>query len=108
MTSKYLNLDNFSQINEILKLDKAIIFKHSTQCPISADALAEFESFLSEDPAVMAYYVDVIKDRSLSQKIAQTFNIQHESPQILILERGKVKFNTSHRNIKKQTLLSSI
>ena len=109
MTLKYLAISDFSEINQVLTKEKAIIFKHSTQCPISSSAFEEFNSFLQTNPQnISAYYVDVIKDRPVSLKIAETLNVQHESPQVIILENGKVKFHTSHRNISKDLLIASI
>jgi bacillithiol system protein YtxJ len=35
----------------------------------------------------------------LSQMIAEKTRIKHESPQIILLEKGKVKWNASHWNI---------
>ncbi len=45
------------------------------------------------------HYLDLINYRSLSNKIAETFGVNHESPQVLIIKDGTCVFDESHMGI---------
>lgn len=76
-----------------------IIFKNSTSCYISKMALKNFERSFTNPTGVDCYRVDVKKDRLVSLDIADRFQVQHESPQLLLIADGKVVFHTSHEGI---------
>lgn len=102
---------NYSELTQLSKVDSLksakndfLIFKHSTQCSISLSAFGEFKDFLATNPSLECYYVDVIKDRPVSQHIAAVFDVQHESPQVLVVKNGSVIFSCSHRAISREKL----
>ena len=101
-------LHSIEELHEFVKQPgKHLLFKHSTTCPISAKAHEEFQSFVSEnDPS--AAIVHVIEDRPVSNQIAEDFGIQHESPQIFLIENGEVRWNTSHWKIKKDAIKEAL
>lgn len=68
-----------------------VIFKHSTTCPISAAAYDEMEQFKGE-----VALVDVQRAQELSKEIENKTGIRHESPQVIVLGKGKVVWNASH------------
>jgi bacillithiol system protein YtxJ len=45
------------------------------------------------------YYLDLIRHRELSNKIAERFSVQHESPQVLLIRKGECVFDESHNGI---------
>lgn len=58
---------------------------------------------------VSPYFLDLIAYRNISNLVADTLDVVHESPQILILKNGKCIYDSSHINIsydviKAQTL----
>ena len=77
-----------------------IIFKHSPSCSISAMAKYEMESI---DDSVFdtadVNYVDVIRNRPLSQLIAHQLDVRHESPQLIYIKDGEVKWHGSHSHV---------
>lgn len=75
-----------------------VVFKHSTQCPISAAAYRQMESF-SNAVATPVCLVRVIEERALSNKIAERFRVRHQSPQVLVLKSGSVIWQASHYDI---------
>jgi bacillithiol system protein YtxJ len=87
-----------------------IYFKHSTRCPISAGAKIEMDSFLrhnDKDGDLNYEYelIDVIGNRERSNEIAQSFGIEHESPQIIITDNNnKVIWHASHRAITEESI----
>ena len=104
----YTEITSTQQWKEILKKSKEeelLIFKHSTTCPISANAYGAFASF--ESP-VDKYLVNVLHSRPVSNEIAKDLTIQHESPQAILVKDGKGIWNASHWDITKEALHGAI
>ncbi|MBA4492825.1 bacillithiol system redox-active protein YtxJ [Paenactinomyces guangxiensis] len=103
---KFQQLTNSQQIDDVLKYSKVLLFKHSTTCPISANAYSELEEFSRSEEAndVNIAVVYVIEDRPVSNEIAERFQIKHESPQALFIQSGKVVWHASHWNITEDAL----
>ncbi|AZA57616.1 bacillithiol system redox-active protein YtxJ [Chryseobacterium shandongense] len=79
---------------------KIAIFKHSTSCFISKTVLKNFEKEIeNSDRKPELYFLDLLAHRSISNKIAADLNIRHESPQLLVIENGKVVNSASHQHI---------
>ena len=97
-------LETTEKLQEIIKnSDSApvLIFKHSTCCSISSMALSRFERQWNQEKMgkVQPYYLDLIQHRNISNLIAEELNINHESPQVLLVENGKCIYNASHSAI---------
>ncbi len=100
----WIDLNHPSQLEEIKKLSElqpVLIFKHSTRCSISATALNRLErSWKDEDMKEMkSYYLDLLSYRPISNSIAQEFDVYHQSPQALLIYKGKCVYNSSHFDI---------
>jgi bacillithiol system protein YtxJ len=77
-----------------------IIFEHSPTCGISAQSHHELSDWLAaHDASVPAYLVDVRAQRALSAAIASRFGIRHESPQLLLVHGGIVRWHGSHWHV---------
>ncbi len=87
-----------------------LYFKHSTRCPISAYAKMEVDKFLEEKPGDVEFeLIDVIAERDRSNQLAEKLDVQHESPQaILVSDDGAVLWHNSHRRVNKQAILDAI
>ncbi len=77
----------------------AVVFKHSTRCPVSRTAQREVERFLDDRPDVPVYLVDVIHNRTLSRALAARTGVRHESPQTIVLREGAVAWYGSHYQV---------
>ena len=75
-----------------------LIFKYSTRCSISSMALNRFER-AAPPTGIDFYFLDLIKYRNLSHIVAETFKVQHESPQVLLIKNGECVYNESHSGI---------
>ncbi|MEO5651010.1 MAG: bacillithiol system redox-active protein YtxJ [Ginsengibacter sp.] len=75
-----------------------VIFKHSTRCSVSSMAKNRLDKKEQSD-GMDFYYLDLIKHRNISNKIAADFKVPHQSPQILIISNGKSIYNESHSGI---------
>jgi bacillithiol system protein YtxJ len=90
-----------NEVQEIIKSSASrpqVIFKHSTRCSISSVAKGRLERS-KVPPNADFYYLDLISFRNISNKIAQIFNIHHESPQILVIKNGECIYDDSHMGI---------
>lgn len=93
-------LTSIDQLEEVLSNDsKIIIFKHSTRCSISSFALKNFEKEFKEREEISCFLVDLLNYRDVSNKIAEKTGITHESPQVFLIENGKVLHSASHEQI---------
>lgn len=54
------------------------------------------------------YYLDLRAYRELSNLIATTFDVEHESPQILIIDKGKSVYDRSHGEINPPEIFERI
>lgn len=80
--------------------NKIAIFKHSTSCFISKTVLRNFESEIRElGTGVDLYFLDLLAYRPISNKIAEDFDVTHQSPQLIVIENGKAVNNASHQDI---------
>lgn len=76
-----------------------LLFKHSTRCAISRMVLKQFERDYNLDDAVIPYFLDLLQHRDISNAIANQFEVQHQSPQLIVIKEGKAVFNASHESI---------
>jgi bacillithiol system protein YtxJ len=98
--------DQLEIIREESKIQPIVIFKHSTTCNISAMMLNRLERNWKTDEAssVKPYFLDLKAHRSVSNKVASFFDVEHESPQMLIIRNGKPVDVTSHYDIDFQNV----
>jgi bacillithiol system protein YtxJ len=97
----WINLEKELQLNEIIeqsRLQPVVIFKHSTRCSISAMAMNRLDRANNVD-TITWYYLDLIAHRNISNRIAETFSVAHESPQILLIKNGECIYEESHNGI---------
>jgi len=87
-----------AKVKDLSKTKPQLIFKHSTRCSISSMAKNRLEKGTAPEN-VDFYYLDLIKHRNLSQKVAEIFDVSHESPQILLIKNGECIYDESHSGI---------
>lgn len=101
-------LTSLEQVSEIASESRqipVIIFKHSTRCGISRMALKGFESGYAIDPEkAKPYYLDLLNHRDISNAVADTFGVYHESPQLILIKDGKAIYHESHGDISAKEL----
>ena len=108
----WIPLKETSQLKEIIELSKekiVVIFKHSTRCGISSGVLSKFEKATDASIETVAfYYLDLIQYRNLSNEIAKTFNVHHQSPQAIVIKNGEVIKHASHYDIISNLLIENL
>lgn len=99
--------DQLSVIEERSKQAPQVIFKHSTRCSISSVAKSRLEKGVP--PAnTDFYFLDLIAHRNLSNAVAQTFNVYHESPQVLVISNGECVYDESHMGISMREISEQV
>jgi bacillithiol system protein YtxJ len=54
------------------------------------------------------YYLDLIAHRDVSAAIADTFDVHHESPQVVVVVNGEATYDASHMEITVSDLMSEV
>ncbi|SDH46923.1 bacillithiol system redox-active protein YtxJ [Alteribacillus bidgolensis] len=103
-------MEDWEHILEKSNEQAVMIIKHSTACPISADAWEEVQAGVEEmsESEAEFVFVKVIESRPVSQKIADDIEIKHESPQAILVKNKKAVWDTSHSDITKQAIQSAV
>lgn len=105
----WIHLTEEAQLKEITQKSSTkpqVIFKHSTRCSISGVALQRLQKGAQPED-VDFYFLDLIAYRSLSNMVAQSFKVQHESPQVLIIKNGECVYDESHLSISMDDILEN-
>jgi bacillithiol system protein YtxJ len=75
-----------------------IVYKHSTTCGISATAAKEVRAM---ETALPIYWINVREQRDLSNWVAETYDVTHESPQLILIRGGKPEKVWSHYEVNR-------
>ena len=89
-------------------VEPVLIFKHSRTCGTSAEAHEEVSTLLAGTLEAPVYLVDVRSARQVSNAITERFGIRHESPQVLLLEGGRVRWSASHYHVNEREILQAL
>ncbi|MGA2974432.1 MAG: bacillithiol system redox-active protein YtxJ [Spirochaetia bacterium] len=81
--------------------EDCLVFKHSTACPISASASQEVKAMKT---ALPIYWINVREQRDLSNWVAETYGIAHETPQLILINGGKPRQVWSHYEINRSNV----
>jgi bacillithiol system protein YtxJ len=91
-------LNELEQANNLSHSKPILIFKHSTRCSISSAALGRMQRGWDLHLAPM-YYLDLIQFRNISNAVSQLYNVEHQSPQVMVIKDGKCIHHASHFDI---------
>lgn len=92
---QFIPIESEAQLEEIAKAKGYnVIFKHNTTCPISKGVRAKFEQEANSLTNVHSvYFLDLLAHRNISDAIADKFNVEHQSPQLLLIKDGTCTYN---------------
>lgn len=100
-------LASLQDLEDLLaRREKAVVlFKHSTQCPLSAMAYAEYKDVVRAEPDAAVFgFLDLLAHRDLSDAAARRLGVPHESPQAIVLRDGRVTAVLNHEEIRADAL----
>ena len=98
----WVQLSDLGQINEIKDLSHektVVIFKHSTRCSISRMVLKQFENEYNLENKLELYFLDLLEHRDISNEIANSFGVVHQSPQLIVVQNSVSVYNASQESI---------
>lgn len=103
-----IKIESVEEFNQALQENEEFfLLKHSLTCPISQAAYEEYESFEESNKDEKLYYLAVQEARPLSNHIAETFHVKHESPQAIFFKKEDVAWHASHWKITKKSLTNA-
>lgn len=103
------DINLLGKIKEASNNKPVLIFKHSTRCGVSRMALKNFEkSYDIESEMLDLYFLDLLQFRDISNEIISVFNIQHQSPQAIVIYKEKVVYHDSHYGISVEEIKKAI
>lgn len=103
------SLDDVESMKDSSHNVPQVLLKHSTTCSISAMAKMRIEDQWKEvNQKVDFNYLDLLRNRSISNVIAEEMQVHHESPQLLLLVGGEVIYDASHFDISIKEINESL
>jgi bacillithiol system protein YtxJ len=101
---------NWNSLTDVSQLDTikeesfnqpVLILKHSKTCSISGTALNRLERNWKQEKVgdLKPYFLDLLAHRPLSAQIASTFDVEHQSPQVLLIKDGICSYSATHFDI---------
>jgi len=103
MEASWKVLTSNEQVDRVVKdsfTSPQVIFKHSIRCSLSESIYNHLNEWNKDQQVLTIHYLDIINYRPVSNYIEALFGILHESPQIILLQQGKVQYHESHYRIK--------
>ncbi len=103
---------DFTPIRDVETLDRlveqsyqepVVLFKHDPFCPISAAAHRELQQM--PEPVSL---IDVEHETSISAEVAKRTGVQHESPQVIVLNQGQPAWSASRYEITQEAVTKAI
>ncbi len=95
------SVEQLGALKESSKQNPVLIFKHSTRCSVSRMALDRLQRNWQQDEmgTVEPFYLDLLEHPDVSRQVSNDFQVQHESPQVLLIRNGKSVYDRSHFEI---------
>ena len=105
MTQSLREKADFDSLLERSHNETVLLYKHSTTCPVSARAKAEIGKLKDGQPV---YTLVVQQARNLSQTVAEELGVQHETPQIIVIDKGEAVSHFSHGSITAEKMREAL
>lgn len=99
------SLEDWKGALEASHTQPVVVFKHSTRCSISRMALKMTQQRWDLPDTTAAYLLDLLNHRDVSQAIAHDLEVEHQSPQLVLIRDGKAVHHANHSNIDPVELL---
>jgi bacillithiol system protein YtxJ len=95
-------------VDELLREEAALLFKHSPRCGLSVAALHEMRQFAGDPRAVPVYVVDVLSGCEVSRRLAERLGVPHASPQAILIRGGRAVWHASHYRVTVAAVLRAL
>lgn len=103
-------IDQLKQIDAESKSELVLLFKHSIKCGTSSSALNRIErNWKPTDYSLFKpYYLNILMHRNISNEIENHYGVEHQSPQLLVIQNGKCIYSISHSAIRYDDLMEEV
>lgn len=98
----------WEEVAPLVEAPRAVLFKHSPVCPVSARAAGEVGRFAGSAAGVPVARIDVLASRPLSDRVARELGVDHESPQVIVLHGGEVHQVLNHGRVQAEALAQAV
>lgn len=103
---KWIEIEEGAEVPGILAPSTeypVVIYKHSISCPISSGAWYEVQSYLAGSTKVDAKFYKVVVQTApeASRAVAAELDVEHHTPQIIVVRNGKAVYVSSHWGIRR-------
>lgn len=88
-----------SELLEAIGDGPGLIYKHSFRCGLCFRSQREVERFAARRPDVPVVMIDVVADRALSNRVAESLGVFHHSPQAIVVREGEAVWDASHLGV---------
>jgi len=112
MHPRLVPVESLAQLDSLLTSPAprpVLLFKHSRSCGTSAQALDELVEHLDGQPTDVRYAIVTVQShRDVSNAIARTLGVRHETPQALLIQDGRVVWSASHFRVTAEAVRAAI
>ncbi len=91
--------EHLQQLIEASEDKPQLIFKHSTRCSISRMVKRRFEKEWRDDLLADIWMLDLLTYRPVSDGVAELLEVEHQSPQAILIVDGNVAYEAAHSSI---------
>ncbi len=106
MDNHFIEIDDLESLDRfVAKLNGSagVVFKHSNTCGVSSRAYGEMSKLTFPVGIVV-----VQEARPVSAEIERRWQVNHETPQVLIIKNGKAVWNASHFQVKAEEVDAAV
>lgn len=105
-------VSSVGQIDSLIEMSNEVpilFFKHSTRCGVSSMALNRLSTNwkLTPEECKLAF-VDILAFRDVSNYLAESLAVSHQSPQAILIKNKEVIYHSSHSGISALDIVSAL
>ena len=100
MKKTILSIESLEQLEGLLSKSYSqplLLFKHSNNCEVSAEALEELSFHIEQTKSSATYAMIIVQThRELSKTISDSLGVRHETPQAILVCNKQATWSVSH------------
>lgn len=100
--------EDLQQAIDLSEAQPVLLYKHSNRCSICSMSKNRLELYWDKEYNIQPFFLDVIKNRDISNEIEKLFDVKHESPQALLIKNRKCVYAASHSEINFNALKNNV
>ncbi len=97
MNARINEIDSSEKLGELFERSNdspVLLFKHSTTCGISSHVLSDVSEIDAEVNVIVVQHA-----RDVSREVEARLGVRHESPQAIVVSRGRAVYSASHYDV---------